>query len=182
MKTKKILLLFIAYLSGCGCLFAQQQELFYYYKGNPISLNVNNQHFLVYADANKISMEELNREFKITESIETGQNGILEVQINLPNVNYDSVLNVLKTKEYIVDIEPVIGDTVLYNTSRLFYVKLHTPQDYSLLSSIASRTGAEIRGEVSFCENWYELSVDKNSTGNSIETANQFWESQYLQT
>ena len=178
MKTKKILLLFIAYLSGCGCLFAQ----FYYYKGNPISLNVNNQHFLVYADANKISMEELNREFKITESIETGQNGILEVQINLPNVNYDSVLNVLKTKEYIVDIEPVIGDTVLYNTSRLFYVKLHTPQDYSLLSSIASRTGAEIRGEVSFCENWYELSVDKNSTGNSIETANQFWESQYLQT
>ena len=80
MKTKLILSLFMVSLLGCCHLSAQQQSLFYYYKGNPISLNVNNQHFLVYADANKISMEELNREFKITESIETGQNGILEVQ------------------------------------------------------------------------------------------------------
>ena len=138
----------------CCCVFSvQAQKLYYYHRGDSISLSVNSQHFLVYADANKISMEELNKEFKITESIETGQNGILEVQVNLPNVNYDSVVNVLKTKEYIIDIEPVIGDSVLYNTSRLFYVKLHTPQDYSLLSSMASSTGAEIRGEVSFCEN-----------------------------
>ena len=79
MKTKNILLLFIVFLFGCGYLSAQQR-LFYYYKGNPIPLNVNSQHFLVYADANKISMEELNKEFKITEAIETGQNGILEVQ------------------------------------------------------------------------------------------------------
>ena len=79
MKTKDILFLFIVSLFGCGYLSAQQ-SLFYYYKGNPIPLNVNSQHFLVYADANKISMEELNKEFKITEAIETGQNGILEVQ------------------------------------------------------------------------------------------------------
>lgn len=79
MKTKDILFLFIVSLFGCGYLSAQQ-NLFYYYKGNPIPLNVNSQHFLVYADANKISMEELNKEFKITEAIETGQNGILEVQ------------------------------------------------------------------------------------------------------
>ena len=79
MKTKDILFLFIVSLFGCGYLSAQQ-SLFYYYKGKPISLSVNSQHFLVYADANKISMEELNKEFKITEAIETGQNGILEVQ------------------------------------------------------------------------------------------------------
>ena len=180
MNKKAILLTFLASIFGICCLFAQQQKMFYYYKGDSISLNVNSQHFLVYADANKVSKEMFEKDYRVTEWIEDGNNGILEAQVNIPNDNYNSIVYVLKAKEYIIDIEPVIGNTVLYNTSRLFYVKLHTPQDYSLLSSIASRTGAEIRGEVSFCENWYELSVDKNSTGNSIETANQFWESQYF--
>lgn len=98
MKTKVVLLLFIATLFGCCCLSAQQQGLFYYYKGNPIPLNVNSQHFLVYADAEKTTIEELEKEFRITELIETGQNGFFEMQINVPNGNYDSVVNVLKAK------------------------------------------------------------------------------------
>ena len=157
-----------------GFVFAHQQDPFYFYKGEQITLPINTQHFLVYADLTKISVDFFAKEYLVTEWIEDGRNGIIEAQVSIPNGNYDSVVNVLKAKEYVIDIEPVIGNNVLYNTSRLFYVKLHTPQDYSLLSSMASRTGAEIRGEVSFCENWYELSVNKNSTGNSIETANQF--------
>ena len=63
------------------CVFSvQAQKLYYYHRGDSVSLSVNSQHFLVYAEAGKISMDELNREFKITESIETGQNGIIEVQ------------------------------------------------------------------------------------------------------
>ena len=64
----------------CCCVFSvQAQKLYYYHRGDSVSLSVNSQHFLVYAEAGKISMDELNREFKITESIETGQNGVLEV-------------------------------------------------------------------------------------------------------
>lgn len=100
--------------------------------------------------------------------------------MNIPNNNYDSILNVLKAKEHIVDVEPVIGDSEMINTSRLFYVKLYNAQDYTLLNNMALRTGSNIRGEVSYCENWYEMSVNKNSTGNSIETANQFWETGYF--
>lgn len=114
MKTKDILFLFIVSLFGCGYLSAQQ-SLFYYYKGNPIPLNVNSQHFLVYADANKISTELFAKEFRITEWVEDGSNGFLEAQINIPNGNYDDVLKSLKEKEYIIDIEPVIGDSVLTN-------------------------------------------------------------------
>ena len=77
MKTKDILILFIVSLFGCGYLSAQQ-SLFYYYKGNPIPLNVNSQHFLVYADANEISKENMENEYRITEWIEDGGNGILE--------------------------------------------------------------------------------------------------------
>ena len=133
MKTKVVLLLFVALLFGICCLSAQQQGLFYYYKGNPIPLNVNSQHFLVYADTSKISKDLFEKEFRVTEWIETGHNGILEMQVNVSNGNYDSVVNVLKAKDYIIDVEPVIGDSVLYNTSRLFYVKLHEIQDYPLL-------------------------------------------------
>ena len=181
MKTKKILLFFLASLFGCGYLSAQQQGLFYYYKGKPIPLSVNTQHFLVYADSNKISKELFEKEYRVTEWIEDGHNGILEAQVNIPNDNYNSIVYVLKSKEYIIDIEPVIGDSILTNTSRLFYVRLHNAQDYSLLSSTAQSLGAEIRGEVDFCDNWYELRVNKNSAGNSIEVANKFWETGYFE-
>ena len=181
MKTKTLLSIFVVSILCCGSLFAQQQELFYYYKGNPISLNVNTQHFLVYADANKISKDLFAKEFRVTEWIEDGCNGILEAQVNIPNGDYDGVLKNLKEKEYVIDVEPVIGDNILTNISRLFYVKLHKAQDYSLLSSTAQSLGAEIRGEVDFCENWYELRVNKNSAGNSIEVANKFWEAGFFE-
>ena len=108
MKTKSILLFFAATLLGICCLSAQQQKMFYYYKGDSILLNVNTQHFLVYSDANKVSKELFEKEYRVTEWIEDRGDGILEAQVNIPNNNYDSVLNVLKAKEYIVDIEPVV--------------------------------------------------------------------------
>lgn len=177
---KLILSLFMVSLLGCCHLSAQQQSLFYYYKGKPISLPVNSQHFLVYADASKISKDLFAKEYRVTEWIEDGSDGVLEAQVNIPNGNYDGALKNLKEQEYVIDIEPVIGDSVLTNTSRLFYVMLHDEQDYSLLSSTAQSLGVEIRGRVDFCDNWYELRVNKNSDGNSIEVANQFWETGYF--
>ena len=70
MNKKAILLFFVVSLFGICCLFAQQQKMFYYYKGDSISLNVNSQHFLVYADANKISKELFEKEYRVTEWIE----------------------------------------------------------------------------------------------------------------
>ena len=40
------MLFLTASLFGCCSLHAQQQGLFYYYKGNPVTLSVNNQCFL----------------------------------------------------------------------------------------------------------------------------------------
>lgn len=73
MKTKIILSLLMASLFGYCHLSAQHQSLFYYYKGNPISLNVNSQHFLVYADANRISKDLFAKAFRVTEWIEDGR-------------------------------------------------------------------------------------------------------------
>lgn len=174
----KVFLLHFILLFCCCCLSAQQQQdPFYYYKGEQVLLPVNSQYFLVYADAEKISKELFAKEYRVTEWVENGGNGLIEAQVCIPNRNYDSVVNVLKARNYVVDVEPVIGDSnMLVNTSRLFYVKLHNPHDYPLLCDMSLRTGVEISGEVAYCEKWYELSVDKNSTGNSIETSNRFWE------
>ena len=169
--------LYFIVLFGCSCLFAQQQAPFYYYKGKQILLPVDSQYFLVYADAKKISGEQFAKEYHVTEWVEDGGDGLIEAQVSIPNGNYDSVVNVLKAHNYVVDVEPVIGDNYMHvNTSRLFYVKLREAHDYPLLCDLSLRTGVEIKGEVAYCENWYELSVDKNSTGNSIEISNKFWE------
>lgn len=154
---KKFSFLLIFALCVQYCLYAQPQGLYYFYKGEQVALPVNNQHFLVYADENEISKEDMENEYKIVEWIVDGGDGILEAQVNISNGNYDSVINALKAKEYIIDIEPVIGISVLYNTSRLFYVTLHDAQDYPMLNSMASRLNVEISGEVPFCDNWYEI-------------------------
>ena len=104
MKTKITLSLFVALLFGVCCLSAQQQSSSYYYKGNPIPLNVNTQHFLVYADTSKISNERFEKEYQVKEWIEDGSCGFLEAQVHIPNGNYDSIINVLTSKEYIIDI------------------------------------------------------------------------------
>lgn len=55
----------------CCCVFSvQAQKLYYYHRGDSISLSVNSQHFLVYADANKISKELFEKEYRVTEWIE----------------------------------------------------------------------------------------------------------------
>jgi len=173
----KFFSLYFIVLFGCSCLSAQQQAPFYYYKGEQILLPVDSQYFLVYADAKKISSEQFAKEYHVTEWVEDGGDGLIEAQVSIPNGNYDSVVNVLKAHNYVVDVEPVIGDNYMHvNTSRLFYVKLRDVHDYPLLCDLSLRTGVEIKGEVAYCEKWYELSVDKNSTGNSIEISNKFWE------
>lgn len=83
MKTKSILLFFAATLLGICCLSAQQQKMFYYYKGDSITLNVNSQHFYVYADTNKVSIRELNKEFHITEYVFTTDENIIGFQLEI---------------------------------------------------------------------------------------------------
>ena len=130
----------------CSSLYAKVPDLFYYYKGAPVPLSTNTQHFIVYADAEKISKEFFAQEYRVTERIEDGRKGVLEAQVNIPNANYYSVINILRGKEYTIDIEPVIETSAMVNVSNLFYVKLRSSNDYALLKSVASISGTQIKG------------------------------------
>ena len=44
------------------------------------------------------------------------------------------------------------------------------------METFAKQTMAKLLYQVPYCENWYALETNKNSFGNSIDVANQFWE------
>ena len=67
-KRANLLLIMLCFCEGF--IFAHQQNPFYFYKGEQIALPISTQHFLVYADANKISKELFEKEYRVTEWIE----------------------------------------------------------------------------------------------------------------
>ena len=99
--------------------------------------------------------------------------------MNIPNNNYDKVLCELKEKRFVVDVEPVIGDSMLSNISRRFYVKLQESGDLGLLQNTALALGVDIVDSVSQARNWYVLQVNKNCA-NSLENAKLFWETHFF--
>ncbi|MCR4965677.1 MAG: S8 family peptidase [Bacteroidales bacterium] len=141
-----------------------------------MSFSLNTQRFFVYVDTNVMSMGALQRMYDVKEEISTILTDVVGVQVCAPNNNFDSVVTKLKQQDYVLDVEPVIGDSVTTNVSWLFYVQLRSHDDYPLLVSMANKSGAMIMGQISYSSKWYELRVDKNSSGNSVEVANQFWE------
>lgn len=61
--------------------------------------------------------------------------------------------------------------------SNNFYVKLKQGSDYEILVELAEKSNIKIRGRDRFMPLWYILSCDQNSTLNSIDAANYFYES-----
>ncbi|MBO7446098.1 MAG: hypothetical protein J6T86_06790 [Bacteroidales bacterium] len=123
----------------------------------------------------------LQKIYEVTEMVQTIVPNVVGLQIYVANQNYDSVVSSFKQLDYVLDVEPVIGDSVTTNVSWLFYAQLHSHEDYPFLESMANRSGTTIVEQISYSNKWYELRVDKNSNGNSVEVASQFWETgQYM--
>jgi subtilisin family serine protease len=69
----------------------------------------------------------------------------------------------------------LMGDTL--NFSNLFYVKLKDEKNIEQLERMAKENNVEILGNNKFMPRWYTLSCSKKSTGNALEMANLFHES-----
>lgn len=61
--------------------------------------------------------------------------------------------------------------------SHFFYVKLKTIEDKYLLFDMASKLRVEVLGNNEYMPLWYTLSCDVNSSGNSLQMSNVFYES-----
>ena len=79
--------------------------------------------------------------------------------------------------EYSAPFYETADDGKEFGISHLFYVKLKTKEDVDLLISMASKLKVEILGNNEYMPLWYTLSCNRNSTGNSLQAANAFYES-----
>ena len=74
----------------------------------------------------------------------------------------------------------MIGNQYPVALSNYFYVKLIQQSDYSLLVQYANQTQCEIIRQIKYMPDWYALKCNKNSTGNTLELSNQFYESSHF--
>lgn len=164
----------------------QTKQLSYYYKGEKISIPVNTRNFVVYStNVDRDLFVESISKYKMIKEIHCSFSKSSEqryaFQLFIENDNYDSICNVLKKNAFISDIEPVIGDSLMVNVSNIFYVKLKRAEDYHIMFSFAKNNSVKVLREVPYSNGWYALETDKNSTGNSIESSNLFWETKLFE-
>ncbi|MDD3721997.1 MAG: S8 family serine peptidase, partial [Lutibacter sp.] len=182
---KKIILAIVFVISSIT-MFAQNN--YYWYKGQKIFLEeIQTKKFIMFNSFENISA--LKSSLNIKD---------LSVE-KYNNMNVYSSLNPqgdLKIKEYkwaviktpspisLKNKNEIFYEAPFYLTpekieaglSNLFYVKLNKTEDVNLLENMASQNGLEILGNNKFMPLWYTLSCSKQSNGNALQMANQFYE------
>lgn len=173
---RNILLVFVFAIFNTLFVFAQNAKTInYYYRGGIIEAPQHNDYFIVYFDLERITEKQISDIFEIIR-VEYAEDSSFCCVLSVPNNNYDSVVSHFREMPYVTDVEPVIGGEYPVGVSNKFYVRLKSSNDVQLLETFAKQTMAKLLYQVPYCENWYALETNKNSFGNSIDVANQFWE------
>jgi hypothetical protein len=173
---RNILLIFTVVILSSLFVSAQIAETVnYYYRGETIEAPLHNNYFLVYFDLEQLTEEQISDNFDIIQ-VEYVEDSRFCYMLNIPNDNYDSVVNHFRKMQYVTDVEPVIGGDCPVGVSNKFYVKLKCSNDLQLLETFAKQAMAKLLYQVPCCDNWYALETNKNSIGNSVDVANRFWE------
>jgi|GEM_PF-5996675 len=103
---------------------------------------------------------------------------IMPKDSTLSKEQYIDLLNLLKGIKDINYVSPAVSNerNEKMLLSHLFYVKLHSIDDIDELKNIASQTNTTIMGNTKHLPNWYVLTSNSDSKGNSIEMAKYFYE------
>lgn len=85
----------------------------------------------------------------------------------------------LSKLESVVYVAPYykLEDDKEYPLTNIFYVELKDPNDLSKLEEMADENNVHVVGEIPLTGNAYILTCTKDSNGNALEMANQFYES-----
>ena len=170
-------------------IFAQSDEQtrmddFYYYNSKKIELPINQQKFLVYFDIDVMRLEEIEMNYSITKTIflsDSKSQNTFCCEILSPNDNYKATLSTLKSREEIIDVEPVIGEEGTICVSNMFYVQLTDISDYERMVLMAQNTNTTVLSAIPYCHNWYAIECSKASSSNAIGLSNMFYESGMFQ-
>ncbi|MBR5029331.1 MAG: S8 family serine peptidase, partial [Bacteroidales bacterium] len=170
-----VLLMLVVYCAVANAQLNNTNESYYYYNGETINLTINNNRFVVYFNTNMICLDTIKKRFTTGKELPLAKdkpNNVYACEVVIANNNYDSVRQSLASKNYIIDVEPVIGTDSTIMVSNLLYVKLKNANDYALLENWANQTNSTIVRQSQYSSKWYVLEVSKQSSGSSIAVAN----------
>lgn len=176
--TSFVLTLMISLIATTG--FGQTAAQYYWYQGQQMPLTIHqDKQYLIYNIADTSSLKDSiglpNAIISKFGTSQTNQNSSNDwAIINSPNV---SQLN-LGTMNGILYSAPIFvtpaGKEI--SISSWLYVKLNDLNDFGLLQQTADQIDVEIISQSGALPLWYILDAGSSSTGNSLETANYFFQ------
>ncbi len=186
----------------CFCNFAilTYSQYYYYYYDQKISLSLNTSYIYIcsYTATNTNQLNNIiGSNFDITSSglertsdsenqLNTEKDkttGLFKAEIRIKGeisqFEYFDLIDKLKKLDGINYAAPCFSTIKgkKMDVSHLFYVKLKSPNDLSQLQALTQQTKSKILHQNKFMPQWYTLVCDKNSSGNALDVANQFYES-----
>jgi len=184
---KKIIITTLTVLTAWLFLPIYAQQTYYYYSGLKIPLeystkriyikfketaSIENKKELlsVLPFRKKIDTIAINNgvSYAIVELLETKNKD--EIQQILSSINNDANTTIALPYLQSSDGKTLIGIT------ELFFVKLNSPADFSILKRLIEETNTIILRQNEFIPEIYEIIADKNAKGNALEMANYFYE------
>lgn len=181
----KYMICFIFVLVFAASGEAQQNDAYYWYKGEKQPLEVKDDKWFLLFESQP-ERHVISRELQVMEArIEEPR------KVNRP-VDSDQYWTIVKAERGELNLDASIvsyyapyfylqtGKEV--GLSDLFYVKLHEEDDVDLLEAMADEYGVKIVNQNRFMPLWYTLGADRHSPGNALEMANLFYESGYFST
>ncbi len=174
------------------CFELNAQNSFYYYKNQKIYLNIDksNLNLSLTEQFQKSDITNLDLvEYSINSEkviLNQATSKWSKVQFtNLPNdIIYFQNLNYLKNISTIETVNPsfITFDGQKIGMSNYFYVKLKNNSNLANLQSLVASKSVIIVKQDATLPLWYTLKCTKNTTGNTLEIANLFFESGYFES
>jgi len=192
---KNYFILFIFILSSLTN--AMSQSNYYWYNDEQIYLEPYHKKKYIVVDSTITSESELINSLNNPNlTVNTFQECSVLIHLNIyDSTAYEKQYAIIQSQDSIDESElidnPVVnyvgpyyisqssGDTV--GISRLFYVKLNQESDIALLDSMSNSNNVTILGNDSDMPLIYTLECSNQSTGNALDMANLFYESNYFE-
>ena len=177
---KKIYLTFLFLMFGALFINAQS-NYFYYYKGQKIYLTLDKTKLNIITNTlfDKNTISNVNAKDFVLSTFDNQKYSEIEF-INEPtDIEFYQKLNTLRTNPNINHVNLFFkrGDGIPpIGISNIFYIKLKSANDYSLLLQHASSKNAHIIQQVPYMPLWYQLRLEPNSTENALSITNYLWE------
>lgn len=177
------------------CLFvfsnlnAQNNDYYYYYKGEKIDLALDKKRFNLFIE------DTIGNEVIVNLGIETNEiqnanflgqsvsKSLIEYTTEPSELEFKQNLSLLLSQNEVRNFSLYfeLSNGISVGTSTLFYIKLRDEDDFNLLQQIAVEKNATILQQNEFMPLWYKLFVNPNSLKSSIELANEFYETGYFE-